>query len=204
MVTQTHHERGRGRGTYPVKEIPDHENHEKSRFIALNVMNAWCGRLSGYVDAQGYESAVHFAVAKAVTTYRPGRGSKWSSWLITIVKQALVQERVRQTGWDPVNQRFTRKVHLLFFEEVFPERSISPARVESIVVKRDLERRCRAALTRITPMQREAILRYFYQGQTYKEIGRHFRVTRQRAWGLVHEGLYHMRLILEEGEADDA
>lgn len=131
--------------------------------------------------AEEVTQEVMVEVWRTASRFEPGRGSA-SAWILTMThRRAVDRVRAEQAHTDRMQRVAARESHVPY-DEVQEDVA---ARLE-----REQVRRC---LSRLTPVQREAVTLAYYGGHTYREVAEQLATPLPTVKTRMRDGLIRMR-----------
>jgi RNA polymerase sigma factor (sigma-70 family) len=201
---------------------------ERARRSAARMAASIARRLPAWIDGEVLSVEAEAAVWRAALRYCPDRGASFATWSGTVVHRSLLEEIRRQSPWTR-NQRRLRRESLEAGTE--PEGWMLPPVSLSTVPSEDWESRfadggtleeavpattpteaepewsvervwIAELLTRLDPRRREVVRRYFWAGQSCREIAEALGVSTSRVQQLRKQAQEQLREAIEGAPLD--
>ena len=184
---------------------------------ALRQAHTFTATLPFWADREQVEVEALAAVHYAAQRFQPEKGASFLSWANTVVHQRMLEEVRRQSPWTRLSRQLRREnlqaglepegwmlpaISLALpadaadpaagpLEEAVPAPDPWPA-VEARLLMEQL-------LSHLEPRRREAVRRYYLNGEPDREIGEALGVSTTRAYQLRAQAMEAMRIAAAGG-----
>ena len=150
-------------------------------------------------DAQDLTQEVFIRVYRTLASYDVGKGA-FTTWLTTLTRNLLV-DHFRRTRQERVTESMDVGLRddpdSPSLSEQIPDRGASP---DDRVASQETQRMVRAALARISPDLREAVIMRDLQDMDYKEIAQVLRVPEGTVKSRINRGRMELARLLSRNK----